>query len=430
MNNQLLIFLGPDAEQTICWVVRDSSSGKTERQGQIETAKQLNELKTLAVGIPCYAVVPATTATQFLVKLPTNSREARDAIPYQLEDQLCDDIDELHFARGPMIEENCYPVAVIAKQQMQAWADWLQEAGIQPLAMIIETLDAEKLHEKIPTDQVKSTENQYPGAEGERSVAVALHWNNRVIVQEKPYQGYAIDAASFQCWLKIAAKQFSTPLSVVVGDSECLRAAGQQTDYLTENSSSVGKAANTVNPAEYLAIDPAINLLQGDYQLNNPLQQTLRLWCWPVAIALILMLAYPAAVYWKNLQLQKQKEDVTEQLNQLYRKTFPDSQRIVNVRTQTEQRLKQLRKINQGSPFIVLLDQLLPALSLQPEVKLQSLDYMASKSQLQLSLRAPQNASIDRFSQKLTELGIFNEIKTMRKRGQFTEGLLTLREVR
>ena len=448
MSNELLVFLEPHAEQEITWVVRDADSRKVERQGLLEGAEQLKELKKLAGDTPCYLVVPATVTTQFLVTLPVNTREARDAIPYQLEDQLCNDIEELHFARGPMIEDKTYPVAVISKQQMQTWVGWIENAELQPQAMIIETLDIGTLDIKtsdiITSDIItrdtellpkKTSEDKSISTDSERSnhqdtAIAALQWNNRVIVQERSFRSFGIDSESFQCWLKVAEKQFSSPLSLITGDSESFRIAGNQPDHIIKNSSVIAVNVNDANPAEFFSIASAINLLQGDYQLNDPLQRTLNLWRWPAIITLLLMLAYPGAVYWKNQQLQIQKNEVTEQINQLYRKTFPESQRIVNVRTQTEHRLKQLRKVNEGSPFIALLDQMLPALSLQPEVKIQSLDYTASKEQLQLSLRAPQNAFIDRFSQKLTELGVFNEIKTMRKRGQFTEGLLIVREKR
>ena len=53
------------------------------------------------------------------VSIPGSSRQKLlRAVPYALEEQLSEDVDNLHFALGTTLEDEGWPVAVIRKQFM------------------------------------------------------------------------------------------------------------------------------------------------------------------------------------------------------------------------------------------------------------------------------------------------------------------------
>ena len=84
-------------------------------------------------------VVALAPATQILLaepELPPGSgvKLAR-AVPFALEDQLTEDIDQLCFALGRRRANGRTPVAVVSRSVLQGWISDLNSVGIEPTAM-------------------------------------------------------------------------------------------------------------------------------------------------------------------------------------------------------------------------------------------------------------------------------------------------------
>src|SRR3974390_891530 len=61
-------------------------------------------------------------------------------VPYALEEQLAEDIEELHFALGKRAAESFrVPVAVVARALLDQWLAQLRGAGIEPAAVYAES---------------------------------------------------------------------------------------------------------------------------------------------------------------------------------------------------------------------------------------------------------------------------------------------------
>jgi type II secretion system protein L len=77
------------------------------------------------------ALVPAETVLTTSVDLPIKSgARLRAALPFALEEQLAEDVENLHFASGRRDDNGLLPVAVVADEQMREWLTTLEAAGI------------------------------------------------------------------------------------------------------------------------------------------------------------------------------------------------------------------------------------------------------------------------------------------------------------
>jgi general secretion pathway protein L len=83
--------------------------------------------------------VPATTVLSTTVTIPVRGgSRLLAALPFALEEQLADDVENLHFAAGTRRDNGVVPVAVVAHQQMQEWLERLRVAGVTPARMVPE----------------------------------------------------------------------------------------------------------------------------------------------------------------------------------------------------------------------------------------------------------------------------------------------------
>src|SRR5262249_9389650 len=86
-------------------------------------------------------LVPAQDVLLTLAKLPKLSlRKLRQALPYALEENLLEDITQLHFAIGHRQPDGMLPVAIVAKQKMRQWLDLLDSLNITPARLLPLTL--------------------------------------------------------------------------------------------------------------------------------------------------------------------------------------------------------------------------------------------------------------------------------------------------
>ena len=134
MAEFLVIRLGNDADQAVSWIAVDDHGSRRGQPGSGTLAEAAQQVRDRAVIV----LVPATTALTFSVDLPAKGARLLAALPYALEDQVADDIEDLHFAPGKRRASGALPVAVVNRQTLVGWLDRLREAGIQATQVVPE----------------------------------------------------------------------------------------------------------------------------------------------------------------------------------------------------------------------------------------------------------------------------------------------------
>jgi len=134
MSEYVVIRLAAE-DRAIEWVLVDSNG--TRRSGV--SSGDLEQAAVAAGEHAVIALIPAEDVLLTSVHIPARSTaKIKAALPFALEENLADDVEDLHFAIGDRQENNRLPVAVVAREKMSRWLDRLNEAGIVPVMMAAE----------------------------------------------------------------------------------------------------------------------------------------------------------------------------------------------------------------------------------------------------------------------------------------------------
>jgi len=131
MSEFVVIRLAAD-DQPVQWVLVDSNG---TRRSSLENGS----LQDAAAAIgqhPVIVLVPAEDVVSTTVNIPArSSARIRTALPFALEEDLAEDVEDLHFAAGNRQENSRLPVAIAAIDKMDSWLQQLADAGIEPVIM-------------------------------------------------------------------------------------------------------------------------------------------------------------------------------------------------------------------------------------------------------------------------------------------------------
>jgi general secretion pathway protein L len=137
MADWLLIRLPRTAEQPATWLTvdpRGNPSGPPQ-SGPLSLAAPR------AVGRRICVLVPGTDVLLTEPEVPLKAgTKLHQVVPFALEEQLADDIDDLHFAIGKRAADSSRtPVAVIRRALMDEWLTSLRANGLEPESLYTES---------------------------------------------------------------------------------------------------------------------------------------------------------------------------------------------------------------------------------------------------------------------------------------------------
>ena len=139
MAEILYIRLGSQAQDEISWLIFNTLEQEIIASGALANASHLSELTEKAAQRAVKVFVPGCDVLLKRLVVPTKSTKAmRAAVPYMLEDELAQDVDDLFFAYANIsttntaLDDNNYNcfVAITSRAQMQLWQSWLLDANI------------------------------------------------------------------------------------------------------------------------------------------------------------------------------------------------------------------------------------------------------------------------------------------------------------
>jgi general secretion pathway protein L len=272
------------------------------------------------------------------------------AVPYALEEQFAEDVEQLHFAIGERYGDSQVPVAAVRNETIDAWLAPCRAAGVPVIAVIPEPL-------LLPWEEKTCTLL----LDGERAVFRQSRWG-----------GFAVEN---DLLAPILDRLWNEPDESIEADAQAedsttekpeLRVIGATfgADLLARLDACAGPTRVEESDVPALALLAAgyapgtgINLLQGPYSPKARIGRYLRPW----RVAAVLMLALAgiqfAASLVERAQLQARSDKLTADIEAIYRETFPDARRVVNARAQMETRLQALRQQAGGgqNPFLDIL---------------------------------------------------------------------------
>lgn len=400
MADWLLLRLPRTPEEPASWLVA-SAAGAPLAATQ---AGPLSAAAAAAVGRRVCALVPGTDVYLAEPDLPARSGvKLQQVVPYALEEQLADNIDELHFALGKRAADSTRtPVAVVARTLMNQWLGELRAAG----------LDAECLYadsELLPVN---------PGQ------AVALLEEDTVAVRAPGAPAVSLPIDALSAALGVAAAPPRTPSVTAAPAEETPDTAATLGLLLYSGSAEWQQHSAEIEAArdhfvslrvqllsdgplalfaQQLPETAAINLLQGAYSRQG--SRTAGLSAWRVAAMLLLALgALHVVGKAAELRALKSKErEVDTSIRDTFHRAMPAEPGTGDARQRMEQRLAVVRNGGGAGGLLGALQAVAQARGSAAGTSVQSLNF--HDGLLELTLNAPDAASLDHMSQQLRNSG-------------------------
>ena len=320
--------------------------------------------------------------------MPTKSQRAMyAAVPYMLEDELGQDVEQLFFAydnvKDESSEHNCF-VAIVEHAQIQAWQSWLADANIYANSMQVDVL-------------------AMPLIAGQWSaVAMSGSESTQIILRQGRWQGMTLDA---QAWQFAAQHIFTKQQASDEQDSQTNITAYSA---LPESEQLNIRYAEEELPLALLAQHSdknSFNLLQGRYQVKTQHSKALTSWLWAAGIAacaLLLNVGYKSAQLW---QINAQQAQVEEQIISRYKQVFPRAKkvRIGTIKSQLNRKIAELGGSSDSDGFLAMLAKVQPAFAKVPELKPESLKFDGKRQELRLQAVANDYQHFERFKNALND---------------------------
>jgi len=281
-------------------------------------------------------LIPTTKISLNYIKIPTRSfQQLRQAVPFHLEEKFVDNIEELHFALGKKDKEGGVTVASIQHSLIKQVLSLFEKKKLQPTVLMPDVL-------AIP----------YP-IDG----WAILYLNGLALVRTGEQSGFAIEVELLSFILEMVLNETSknTPKIIWLYQSSYwkwdLNFPNLVEKILPDHP--LGLLANNIEKSKI------INLLQGEYRKQSPIQQYIKPLILTAALTFSLGIVQIVAMFQELQTLRQTTHDLSQQIETLYKNTFPQSKKIVNPRAQMAAKLNEQTKIfHTKEPFLETLLQL------------------------------------------------------------------------
>ena len=390
MAEYLVIRLGERADGHASWIAVDDRGARRGSPGSGALADAAREVRERNVIV----LVPASEVLTFSVNLPAKGSRLIAALPYALEDQVADDIENLHFAPGKRHKSGKLAVAVVARQTLAGWLEQLDEAGIQPASIIAEN---HGLAQTPNTLSMLVAEDQIFFNDGEELAFVISGMSPSEAAMAAGVIGDS-DAGS--------SKHLLAYCDAAVGDRyekdwALLRHELSSVDVNLLPDGILPRLAITVASGE------GINLLHGRFGPKAEVAAMFRPWKYAAIFLLVLGVVGiigKAADYYR---LSAEQSALQQQFSTEYRQLRPaDNREIVDpVATVNSLRRSIGATGNAATIFLPSLMQLAEALQQNDAADVEAISYRAGV--IDVRLNAPDISTLDRIVQAVNASGRF-----------------------
>jgi general secretion pathway protein L len=402
MAHTLLLRLPPPGQEETEWLSIDEA-------GVPGTAKQRGPLTLAAAVARSAKVVALAPAAQILLaepELPPGSgvKLAR-AVPFALEEQLTEDIDQLSFAIGRRSSDGRTPVAVVSRTVLQSWIAQLAAAGIEPTAMYADiSLVPENPGQTVLWLEKSRLAVRRPGA---MPFAVEL----TPVADALVVAGVIPDPLTSPAESEEPPPLESAILYISREDWTLVQADFQR---LANQFASLKVQLLVEGPLPWLARDlsstAAVNLLQGEFARTTDYGARWLQWRTAAMLAGGLLLAHLAAAAVRIHQANHETKTLDTEIAQLFAQVMP-SEKLQDPRRQMQSRLDRIRHSGPGPEyFLRTLEALSGALSATPKTHIDSLAY--HEQSLDMKVTAPNLAALSQLSQLVGKQGLTADIQS------------------
>jgi general secretion pathway protein L len=399
MPQSLLLRLPAPGQEDTEWLILDEAGvpTPTRQRGNLSLAAAVWRTGRVVVLAPATQIVLADPALP-----PGGGAKIARAVPFALEEQLTEDVDQLSFAIGRRLSNGRTAVAVVSRSVLQGWIADLSAAGLDPQA--------------IYADISAMPEN--PG----QTVLWLEH--HRLAVRRPGAIPFAVELAPVKEALAIAGL-IADPLQATeepkpkesailyLTRDDWARVQGEFEDLL-EQFDSLKVQLLTDGPLPWLArgtnAADAVNLLQGEFSRTTDYGERWQRWRLAAVLAGALLLVHIGAQALQIRQARHESAALDSEISQIFSAAMPGDTPS-DPRRQMQIRLERIHKSGAGPQyFLRALQTLSGALAVAPKTTISALSYR--ESSLDMTVNAPSLAALSQLTQFVGKQGLAAEIQS------------------
>ncbi|WP_286264532.1 type II secretion system protein GspL [Thalassotalea atypica] len=402
MSEVLYIRLNSHADAPIWWLIWSNVEREIIASGELLSAEQLSTLSDKADHRKVVVIVPSQDVTLKSVNVPGKSSRAHKAVvPYMLEDELTEDVDELFFAYSNTKiadeDNNCF-IAVVKRQLFRDWLQCLQAANIKCQLMIPEIL-------AMPLE-----------ADG-WSVAQV---DEQIIVRQGQWRGMTLDTSlwTFACeqWLMEDGTPSIASYTTLPNTPEGLVVEQKPQEMLLTLIAQSGQSQ--------------FNLLQGEFSVKDDRSPIVKTWAMAAGICLVALLLSLGQKGAALFQLKAQQAQIEQQIIDTYIGAFPETKRVrvSTIRSQLKRKMSGIGSGVNEQSFLMLLSKLGNAYTQVPTFTTTSIKFDSKRGEIRLTASARDYQAFDKFKGELEKMNLLVTQGAQNNQGDLVTGSLSIKE--
>lgn len=410
MSQQLVLSTNNAADYfRWCWL--QDGQPQSSDSGNLEALQQaIGDLHQQA-----WLLLPgAKVTTRELEYTDKEKKHLRNLVPFQLEDAVVGDIDDLHFALGKAVKGKV-TVSYTDKDWLRNIFTQLTNIGLEitrcwstPTLLPLSTASAEVVQASEP--EVGSSDVESLSTSASPTWVVALQ-DGVLNLRFNEQQGFTLPKA-----------HFVTALTMLVEDQglkenlpHLILRAGNEDDLVTlqqllpENLVTRISSQHVVDEWELDFNGSAIDLCQAEFSQRLPLERWFKMWRGIGILALVTLVVYIGVLVLHISKLNKENVSIRQQTEAAFRTVVPhgpsdDPERKLRAR------LADMQPKTQTGSVVALLAGVFPIIASNPDITVKMISYTADNGEMAVNLQAHAFGSIDSVQKAIEAQGYKAEL--------------------
>ncbi len=416
--SKLTVFWGDKSSNKFYWQVEQHLSAHSSM-----ALPELESHEILKADLACIADMAAKRKVELVlscrdihsnqVDLPGKAqRHMRKAVPYIIEEQVSEPVDQLFFALGERSADGKIPVRAVNQGYLQSILDSFESAEVKVDCV------------RVDLDMVESRDDEYQ----------IVLFDNQVLAVDDKGNRWSCHVDDFGWLVQKQIEENSEEDDLPVAIPMTVLSENDELRYQFESQLPAGRFApdyqlvDSIMASLFASNETIFTLLQGEFELkveNSPLKSMLQKLGTLAAILLVANLVYMGS---QTITLKSQFSQLTKERAALWKQAFPGRKMPSSPDRTLRSFLKTAGGGNGDSSFLTMLDSISGKFKDLKQLYPTNISYNAKRNELRVDLIARDLPVLNQYRDDLKKSGFQVDMSSANQRGDGYSSRLIVRK--